>query len=409
MFLPEVWPSYYSRAQGVEIWTLDDKRYVDMSYCGIGSTVLGFADQDVDTRVQEAIRRGSMCTLNCGEEVELADLLCELHPWAEMVRFGRCGGETMAMAVRIARASTHRDKVAFCGYHGWHDWYLAANLGDEEALDDHLLPGLSAAGVPRSLAGTSLPFRYNRIDELKAIVSTHKNDIAAIVMEPVRSTPPIPGFLEEVRQIASEIGAVLIFDEVTSGWRENTGGIHLLYGVNPDLAVFAKGMGNGYPMAAVVGIGDVMQAAQRTFISSTYWTERIGPVAALATIRKHGRCNVAAHLIEMGERVKVGWLEAAEQTGLPVHVEGIAPLAHFSFKDKNAQVLKTLFTQFMLEKGFLAGASFYSTFAHTIEHVLAYNAAVVETFSILANAVASNRLEELLKGPVVHSGFARLA
>lgn len=409
MFLPDQWPSYYSRARGVEIWTLDEKRYVDMSYCGIGACVLGFADPDVDGAVQAAIRCGSMCTLNCPEEVELADLLCELHPWAEMVRFGRCGGETMAIAVRIARARTRREKVAFCGYHGWHDWYLAANLASEDALDGQLLPGLDPAGVPHSLAGTSLPFHYNQIDELKTIVSAHKDDLAAIVMEPVRSTPPAPGFLEEVRQISRDIGAVLIFDEVTSGWRMNTGGIHLLYGVAPDMAVLAKGISNGYPMAAVIGVGDIMQAAQSTFISSTYWTERLGPVAALATIRKHSRCNVARHLIEMGERVKDGWQKAADKAGLLVHTEGIAPLIHFSFKHEKAQALRTLFTQLMLENGFLAGASFYATYAHQTEHVTAYNQAVEKVFSILGEAGRSDGVERMLKGPVAHSGFSRLA
>ena len=300
MLLPEQWPTYYSKASGSRIWDLDGRCFVDMSYSGIGSCVLGYADADVNRAVAAAIEAGSMSTLNCAEEVELAELLCEIHPWAEMVRYARCGGEAMAVAVRIARTHTRRDKIAFCGYHGWHDWYLSANLASGNALEGHLLPGLSPAGVPAGLAGTTLPFHYNRIDELTAIVREHGDQLAAVVMEPIRSHPPEADFLQQVREVAHRCGAVLIFDEITSGWRLTSGGAHLLYGVSPDLAVFAKAMSNGYPMAAIIGIGDVMQAAQDSFISSTYWTERIGPAAALATIQKIRDCNVPGRLMEAG-------------------------------------------------------------------------------------------------------------
>ncbi|MBI2358172.1 MAG: aminotransferase class III-fold pyridoxal phosphate-dependent enzyme, partial [Deltaproteobacteria bacterium] len=353
IFSPGQWPSYYSKAKGVEVWDLDGRRYIDMTSCGIGACILGFADPEVDDAVRGAISSGSMATLNCPEEVELAELLCALHPWADMVRYARCGGEAMAVAVRIARAITGRDKIAFCGYHGWHDWYLAANLSDDRALDGHLLPGLQPAGVPRGLTGTAVPFSYNRTDELRAIVDRHRNELAAVVMEPVRSEEPQDGFLQEVRQIASDVGAVLVFDEVTSGWRMVTGGVHLLYGVTPDIAVFAKAISNGYPMAAIIGKRDVMDAAQSTFISSTYWTERIGPAAALATIGKHHRCDVSKRLVEVGKQIQSGWRSAAERAGLSIKITGIPPLAHFSFTHVNGQAMRTLFTQIMLERGFL--------------------------------------------------------
>lgn len=409
LFLPAQWPAYYSKAKGVETWDLDGRKFIDMSICGIGATVLGFADPDVDGAVSQAIAKGSMSTLNCAEEVELAELLCELHPWAEMVRYGRCGGEAMAIAVRIARAKTKRDIVAFCGYHGWHDWYLAANLAAGDRLDGHLLPGLEPAGVPRALSGTALPFRYNNIEELKAIVSASGNQLAAIVMEPARENRPADGFLEAVRQIATDTGAVLIFDEVTSGWRLNTGGIHLLFGVTPDIAVFAKGMSNGYPMAAIIGKARVMEAAQTTFISSTYWTERIGTVAALATIRKHRRFDVGKHLVEIGQLVQDGWKAAANRTGLNVSVTGIAPLGHFAFTGyENGPAMHTLFVQILLERGFLAKSSFYSMFAHQRHHVDAYLAAVNEAFDQIAAADAKGCVATLLKGPIAHSGFRRL-
>ena len=408
LFLPEQWPSYYSKAKGAEIWDLDGNKYVDMSYMGIGACILGYADPDVDNAVKAAIASGSMCTLNCPEEVELADLLCELHPWSEMVRYARTGGEAMVIAIRIARAKTRKEKVVFCGYHGWHDWYLAANIGKVSVLDGHLLPGLKPAGVPRSLKNTALPFYYNKINELKTIVSSNKGEIAAIVMEPVRNCEPEPGFLEEVREIATNIKVPLIFDEVSSGWRLTAGGAHLLYGVTPDIAVFAKAMSNGYPMAAVIGIRGVMQAAQDSFISSTYWTERIGPTAALATIRKHKRCNVSEHLIKIGRHIQSGWKSAAERHGLRINISGISPLGHFSFEYENGQAIRTLFTQEMLQKGFLATNAFYACYAHKDSHVKSYLDALDKIFAVIIEAIEQNKVEKLLKGPIAHSGFHRL-
>ncbi len=409
MLLPGQWPAYYARARGAEVWDLDGNRYVDMAYSGIGACVLGFADPDVDAAVHEAVTSGSMCTLNCPEEVALADLLCELHPWAEMVRYARGGGEAMAVAVRFARARTRRDKIAFCGYHGWHDWYLSANLQGGDQLHDHLLPGLAPNGVPGGLAGTALPFHYNHIEQLRAIVSEHGSDLAAVVMEPVRSQLPQPGFLEEVRELAAAAGALVVCDEVSAGWRVNTGGAHLLYGLQPDIAVFAKAISNGYPMAAIIGTGDAMQAAQDTFVSSTYWTERIGPAAALATIRKHRDCQVSKRLVAAGARVQAGWRAAAEKAGFPITVSGIEPLSHFGIDLPDAQAVRTLFTQMMLERGFLATNAYYATFVHDDRLIDAYLAAAGEVFEALAKAVDAKQVQALLKGPVAHAGFYRLA
>lgn len=409
MFLPDQWPSYYSRAKGAEVWDLDGRKFTDMSYMGIGACVIGYADDDIDEAVKEAISSGTMSTLNCPEEVELADLLCELHPWAEMVRYTRAGGEALSVAVRIARAKTGRDRVAFCGYHGWHDWYLAANLFEKDALGGHLLTGLEPSGVPSQLTGTALPFHFNQIEELEQVLGDRREEFAAIVVEPVRNFDPESGFLERIKEIADEIGAVLIFDEVTSGWRLNTGGVHMVYGVSPHMAVFAKAMSNGYPMAAIIGTGDVMQAAQDSFISSTFWTEKIGPVAALATIRKHRNLNVAAHLISAGERVQQSWRNAAARNDLSVTITGIPPLAHFSFGYPNGLAMRTLFTQIMLERGFLATGAFYASYAHQDDHIAGYSAAVEESFALIAQALKANEVEKLLKGPVAHSGFYRLS
>lgn len=408
MFLPDQWPSYYSQARGVEVVDMDGKIYTDMSIMGVGACILGYADPDVDGAVKRTIDNGSMCTLNAPEEVELAEVLCEIHSWANMVRYARSGGEAMSIAVRIARAHTRRDKIAFCGYHGWTDWYLAANLGEIDALDGQLMPGLEPAGVPRGLKGTALPFHYNRIDELKAIINANRGEIAAIVMEPRRDQVPDPGFLEEVREIATEIGAVLIFDEITTGFRMTTGGIHLLMGVNPDIAVFAKSMSNGYAMSAILGTEDVMQAAQITFISSTNWTERIGPTAALTTIEKYRRENVAEHIKEIGGMVAAGWRKAAEEAGLDLHTSGLPSLNHFGIRYDDEMALVTLFNQLMLEKGYLAFNQFKPSYAHRRHHVERYLENVRDAFLTMAKAVESGDVAGHLKGPSARSGFYRL-
>lgn len=408
MHLPGGWPAYYARASGCDIWDLDDRHYIDAGFMGIGACILGYADPDVDAAAHAAIDAGSMSSLNAPEEVELAEVVVGLHPWADQVRFARTGGEAMAVAVRIARAHTGRDLVLFSGYHGWHDWYLASNLADESALDGHLLPGLAPKGVPRGLMGSAVPFAYNDTDGFLALVEELGDAVGVVVLEPVRSTEPEPAFLEAVRGTTRARGMVLVVDEITAGWRLTTGGAHLLHGYDPDIAVFGKAMSNGYPMAAVVGAGDVMSAAEDSFISSTYWTERIGPAAALATIGKIRDRDVPRHVGEVGARVKRGWEEAATRHGLAIEVQGIDPLGHFRFLEGDAMVLKTLFTQEMLDRGYLASTSLYASLAHTREVVDGYLSAVDEAFEAIGKALADGKPESRLRGPVCQSGFKRL-
>jgi glutamate-1-semialdehyde aminotransferase len=409
MFLPDFWPAYYSKAKGCEVWDLDLKKYKDMCYMGIGANILGYANEQVNQAVKEAIDASNMCTLNAPEEVELAQLLIDLHPWAQMARFARSGGEAMVIAVRIARAATGKDKVLFCGYHGWHDWYLAANLASDKALDGHLLPGLSPNGVPKALKNTSFPFVYNDTEGFLKLIEKHSDEIGAVVMEPIRNFKPNKDFIEAVRRETRKRKIVLIIDEVTAGWRLNLGGAHLILGIEPDIAVFGKGMSNGYPMGAIIGKQKIMAKAQESFISSTYWTERIGPVAALAAIKEFKRLNVQKKLIEIGKMVQEGWSRLAKKHGLEIEVEGIYPLGHFTFISKKPLVLKTIYTQEMLKKGFLASTAFYASYAHNKSDIKQYLQATDEVFSIIAKAVRSGKPEKLLKGPVSHSGFRRLA
>ena len=409
MFAPGQWPAYFAEARGCEVWDLDGRRYLDLSVHGIGAALLGFRDPDVTRAVKRRLNLGSFSTLNPPDEVELAQLLCQLHPWAENVRFARTGGEAMSVAARIARATTDRSLVAVCGYHGWHDWYLAANLGEEDALRGHLLPGLEPLGVPRELRGTLLTFTYNDRDALRQIISQHGSRLAAVVMEPCRHHDPEPGFLEFVREAAHDAGALVVFDEITIGWRLELGGAHLRYGVAPDIAVFSKALGNGHPVAAIIGTGQAMEGAHSSFISSTYWTEGIGPAAALATVRKMQRVDVRSHCATIGGKAKQTWRRLAEKHALPVEVEdGFPALATFSFAHPAAQELRTLYTQEMLKRGFLAGTSLYVCLAHTEDVLEQYGAAADEAFAEIADAIEKGDIAARLQGPVAHTGFRRL-
>ena len=406
MFLPDQWPAYFSKAKGCKVWDLDGREYIDMSIMGIGTNILGYGHPEVDAAVQQTIVAGNMSTLNCPEEVYLAERLIELHPWAEMVRLARSGGEANAIAIRIARAASGKDKVAICGYHGWHDWYLSANLGDDASLDGHLLPGLQPNGVPRNLKGTVFPFNYNNYSELEALVNAH--DIGVIKMEVVRNHGPEDNFLHKVRKLATDRNIVLIFDECTSGFRETFGGLHKKYGVEPDMAMFGKALGNGYGITATIGKRSVMEAAQSTFISSTFWTERIGPTAALATLNVMERTKSWESITQTGLSVREGWQKLADKWNLKIDHWGLPALTGFTFQGKNALMYKTLITQEMLSKGYLAGNSVYVCTDHTPEVVAEYFATLEPIFALVKECEEGRDVKSLLKGPVCHGGFKRL-
>lgn len=409
LFLPEQWPAYARRASGCRVWDLDGREFVDMTTTGIGACLLGYADPDVNEAARQAIDRGSLTSLNVPDDVELAERLVDLHPWADRVRFARTGGEAMSVAVRIARAATGRDTVAVCGYHGWSDWYIAANLGDDARLDGHLLPGLQPTGVPDALRNTALPFHYNRIDQLDDIVARHGDHLGAIVMEPLRFDEPTDGFLQRVREVADRHDLVLVFDEITSGWRHTFGGVHRTLGVEPDIAVYAKSISNGFPMAAVVGRGDVMDAAQVSFISSTYWTEAIGPAAALRTLDKMLASNLAEHLDTVGREFQTGLRRLADDHDVRLHVSGRPALTHIGFEYGDASLaVRSLFTQHMLDDGHLAGGAFYPTLAHDSGVVEGYLRAADRALGLIARSIDGGTVESDLRGPIAHAGFQRL-
>lgn len=406
MFLPDQWPAYFSKAKGCKVWDLDGNEYIDMFIMGIGTNILGYGHPEVDDAVRKTIDAGNMSTFNCPEEVYLAEKLIELHPWADMVRLTRSGGEANALAIRIARAASGRDKVAICGYHGWHDWYLSANLGDDKSLDGHLLPGLEPNGVPRNLKGTVFPFNYNNYAELEALVNAQ--DIGVIKMEVVRNMGPEDNFLHKVRKLATERNIVLIFDECTSGFRETFGGLHKKYGVEPDMAMFGKALGNGYGITATIGRREIMEAAQTTFISSTFWTERIGPTAALKTLEVMGRLKSWDTITQTGLDIRQRWQQLADRHGLEIGHWGLPALTGFSFQSQNALAYKTLITQEMMTKGYLAGNSVYVCTEHLPEAVDGYFDALEPVFKLIKECEEGRDVMSLLKGPVCHGGFKRL-
>jgi len=408
MFLPEKWPSYFSKSKGCRVWDLDGKEYIDMSIMGIGTNILGYGHPEVDEAVMKTVKDGNMSTFNCPEEVYLAEKLVEIHPWADMVRFARAGGEINSIAVRIARASTGRDKIAICGYHGWHDWYLSTNLNSDKNLDGHLLPGLQPNGVPRGLTGTTLPFNYNDIEQLEQLIKDNKGEIAAIKMEVSRNEGPKDNYLQKVRDLATENNIILIFDECTSGFRETFGGLHKKYDVEPDLAIFAKALGNGYAISACIGRQEFMQAAQQTFISSTFWTERVGPTAALKTLEVMERERSWQTITQIGNNISSQWQSLADKHDLDISTWGLPALSGYTFNSPNALSYKTLITQEMLKKGYLAANSVYACTEHNQKIVNGYFTELEPIFAIIKECEEGLDVNTLLEGPVCHSGFKRL-
>jgi len=408
MFLPDLWPTYFSKAKGCLVWDLDGREYVDMSLMGVGTNILGYGHAEVDAAVLRTVNAGNMSTLNCPEEVYLAERLVELHPWADMVRLARTGGEANAIAVRIARAATGKDTIAVCGYHGWHDWYLAANLRSTGQLAGHLLPGLEPRGVPEHLQDSIVTFGYNKIEELEELLSTNQK-IGVIKMEVSRNEAPANNFLSAVRELADKENVVLIFDECTSGFRQTFGGLHKHYGVEPDMAVFGKALGNGYAISAVIGQREIMENAQSTFISSTFWTERIGPSAALQTLDVMQAMKSWEIISDRGKYVKEGWRRLGEKHNLNLRVFGLDAMPAYEIYSADWLAYKTLITQMMLNAGYLATNTIYLCIEHTLKIIDAYLDELDDVFRKIKECEdGSGGPGAYLHGSICHDGFKRL-
>ena len=406
LFLPNGWPTYFSKTKGCKVWDLDKKMFFDVSLMGVGTNILGYSNNKVDDAVKKVVRQGNMSSLNCSEEVVLAEKLIKIHPWADMVKFARTGGEANAIAVRIARATSGKDNVAFCGYHGWQDWYLATNLRNNQNLNKHLLKGILTKGVPLDLKGSIFPFEYNNFSELENLVN--KKNIGVICMEVMRNKYPKNNFLHKVRKLANKKGIVLIFDECTSAFRKNFGGLHLNFKVNPDIAVFGKALGNGYAITAVIGKEEFMKNAQKSFISSTFWTERIGPAAAIATLDTMSKIKSWKIINRNGKFISENWKKLAEKYGLEIEINGLPALSSFAIKSKNFRKYKALITQEMLKKGFLASNSVYSCISHSKTILDEYFWEMDKVFKLIQQCENGQNIDKLLAYPVPEEKFKRV-
>ncbi len=409
-FASGVSPIYAQRAKGSRFIDVDENEYIDWVNA-VGAIILGHADDVVDNAVKEQIDRGSLYTLNSPLELELAEALCDTIPSAEMVRYTKGGGEACAVAARIARGTTGRDKILICGYHGWHDWYQAANFGVDPESGEYPFAGIEPIGVPKALAGTVIPFLYGNLTRLEALLNEHQGEIAAIMMEPARSALPPAGYLEGVQALARAHDVILIFDEVSCGWRQAIGGIQSIVGVTPDMTVVAKAMSNGYPMGAVVGSRAVMEPAARMFISSSYWSDNIGLIAALTTIRELKRRNAEARFQELGEKLRRALNGALDEAGLSGACIGLHSNPTVSIETPagiDPRKISTLFIQEMARRGVHTYMSFKATLAHTDADIAQTATAAREAFGVIKSGLENETLDQLLVADLKKEPFRRL-
>ena len=407
IFAPNIWPTYFKRAKGCEIWDLNGKKYYDFAGMGVTACLLGYADNYVNTKVKLAIDKASLTTLNSKDEIKLAESLLKIHRWADMAKFCKSGGEACLVAIRLARSISKKQNIAFCGYHGWHDWYLSANLKNNKNLDNQLLPGLKTLGVNNTYTNTMFPFFYNDIESLNKILKK-KNDIGIIIMEPMRFVKPKNNFLKKVKDLAKKNKLILIFDEITSGFHDNLGGLHLKFGINPDLAIFGKALGNGFPISAIIGKKKIMQKANETFISSTMWTEQIGFVAANATLEKLKKKKINEKNIKIGQKIKKIWKNAAKNNKLNIIIGGIDTLPSFKFNYLNQEIVSTYMTREMLKYGFLANNAPAVTAAYTNKILKIYKNSIELVFEKISFYLNNKKKIPLTKKNIKLSNFGRL-
>ncbi|MDE0428294.1 MAG: aminotransferase class III-fold pyridoxal phosphate-dependent enzyme [Caldilineaceae bacterium] len=409
-FAHGVSPIYAQRAKGSRFVDVDENEYIDWM-SAVGAIILGHADEVVDGAVKEQIDRGSLFSANNPLELELAEELNATIPSSEMVRYAKGGGDACAVAVRIARGVTGRDKILICGYHGWHDWYQAANYEADPESGEFPFAGIEPIGVPKALAGTVIPFVYGDLEMLAALLDEHAGEVAAIMMEPARSELPAPGYLETVQEIAAKHGVVLIFDEVSCGWRLEIGGVQEAVGVTPDMTVVAKAMSNGYPMGAVVGSRAVMEPAKRMFISSSYWSDNVGLAASVATIRELKRRNSPQRFKEIGENLRSVLDAAIADAGLEGACTGLHTSPAVTLKTPDGvdpRKVSTLFIQEMARRGVHTYMNFKATLSHTEEDVRLTGEAAAESLRVVRGGLERGNLDELIEADLKKEPFRRL-
>ncbi len=402
-------PIYFEKMKNAHFRDIDGNEFIDTAM-GIGSVILGYGYDKVDNAVKEQIDKGVLGSINNTLEIEVAQTIIDMVPCAEMVKFCKSGGEADAIAVRIARGYTGKEKVLFCGYHGWHDWYLAANLASDSSLDQHLLPNLNPKGVPVSLSGTCLPFEYNNQNQLNSLLKKNAGKVACIIMEATRFNKPDKGFLEGVRQLADEHQCLLIFDEVITGFRISMGGAQEYFGITPDLATFAKAIANGYSLAAVVGRRKIMKTQADNFISSTYWSDCTALAAGLATLNEIIKKPVIETINKTGQELVSHLRVMAKKYNLDVDVagHGFDFTINFNYGLLSGKIM-TLFIQEMIARGIYTNGVFYPCYTHTPEDLEKILSVADQVFALLKKGLEESRIEQLLKCPERQTGFRRLA
>ena len=358
------WPVYFVKAKGCNIWSIDRKKYIDFSYMGIGTNILGYSNSKIDNHVKKIINKGTMSTLNCVEEVALSERLLKMHKWSSMCKFTRTGAEASAVAIRIGRIYSKKNKIAICGYHGWHDWYLSVNLKGKKKLDTHLFKNLNIDGVDKNLKNSSIAFKHNDLNSFKNIVKKNK-DIGVVIMEVERFEEVQKEFLKYIREYTNKNKITLIFDECTSGFRQTFGGLHLKYNINPDICILGKALGNGYPINAVIGTKTVMESAENSFISSTFWSDRIGPAAALKTLDVMKKERSWLKLKNLGSFFKKNFRSVLNKHKISGEIIGTGSLLKFVIHNLDDNSLKKFFATEMLKERILASNVIYLSTAHT--------------------------------------------
>jgi glutamate-1-semialdehyde 2,1-aminomutase/spore coat polysaccharide biosynthesis protein SpsF len=389
-------PLFLTHGRGGRVWDVDGNEYVDL-VCALLPVVLGYGDPDVDAAIRDQLGRGISFSLATELEVELAELLVEIIPCAEMVRFGKNGTDATSAAVRLARAHTGRDHIIACGYHGWQDWYVGATVRNK--------------GVPEAVRRLTHRVAYNDLDTLDSMFRQLAGDVAAVIMEPMSAQEPREGYLQEVKALCRRNGALLIFDEIITGFRYALGGAQELFGIVPDLAAFGKAMGNGMPISAVVGRADVMREMEEVFYSGTFGGETLSIAAAIAVIDKMRREPVIQRLWSTGEELAAGARQRLAAAGLDgvISLSGKAPWMLLGFQDHPAarkEVIKTLFMREMLQRGVLIAASHNVCYAHDGSDTQLVLDAYDETLAVIAAELKCGNVEARLNCPPIEPVFS---
>ena len=388
LYLPKKWPAYFSKAKGVYIWDLNGNKYIDLATMGVGTNILGYANSEINNEIIKIVKKSNISTLNSIEEIKLTKLLLKMNPCASMARYTKTGGEANLVALRAARSSTKNYKVAFCGYHGWHDWYLSTNLQNSKNLNTHLLPNINTIGIPKNQKNQTFGFNFNDIDEFKKIIK--KNKLAAVIMEVSRLKETNKTFLKQIREITKKKNICLIYDECTSGFRESYGGLYKKYKLKPDIVVYGKSIANGYPLCAVIGKKTFMKNLEKSFVSSTFWTDRVGYAAAIKTLDLMKKNKTWIKLKNKGLMIKNIWKKHSKKYNIDITIQGLDALPTFIFNYENHLELKTFLTQEFLKKNILTANTVYVSIYHSSKILKKYDRIFGQVFKKISFLMKNN-------------------